>query len=566
MKKIVNLLAFFMLVSVNFNVVLAVDNFKLHPYFDADSEASLLVTSGTYGDEQTAQKAIYHNDVSSPWNFGTYEFATQKFFIYTASSASWQGSQWQTLSGNCPIVFDGYTFPSTSFSPVIFFIAPVSAIYKVNSNFQYKSTQGKATAGATLFQFKAKDGTEVVNMNFGKKYTDNTLLTSDFYVNLHAGDTITFNQTVTLWGDPFCQWTKLQVMGNDNGTAFTSIEANESGFYFDNYLQGTDLSYLNTKITTSETLIGSAVAGTTLGTYPANSIKLFQSAINAAKSFLLNQPNAKQAEINTQLATLSTAYNTFVNSYKSSVIVTENSSEFKVTSGLYLIRLKGTDLYLTAPTEKGTTSLNRTTYQTLRDANVQNCQKWSIQFNKNTEFTNPPRYSFVTGIDGSANWTEEDASLVGHLDEAGNLREKNTSETQVGDEGLYHNFTIYFDGTSYGLNDAGLNRPLNISAVVSGTAVTMNYSTTSPIQFLYEFIPAPNFPNAINQTELNNVKIYSIENGVKIITDKVITVSVYNLAGVQIKKSIVNSEETIDLAKGAYILKYSNTIQKVIVR
>jgi len=556
-----------MLVSVNFNVVLAADNIKLFPYGDADSEASLLVSAGTYGDEQTAQKAICHYDVPSPWKFGTYEFATQKFFIYTASNANWGGSQWQTADiGMCPIVFDGHTFPNAAFSPVIFFIAPVAAIYKVSADFQYQSSQGKSTAGSTLFQFKAKDGTAVVNMNFGKNYTNQNVLTSDFYVNLLAGDTITFNQTCTLWGDPFCQWTKLQVMGNNNGTAFTSTEANESGFYFDDYLQGTDLSYLNAKISTSETLIGSAVSGTTLGTYPASSITLFQSAINAAKNFLLNQPNAKQAEINTQLATLSTAYTTFIKSYKSSVIVTESSTEFKLTSGLYLIRLKGTDLYLTAPTEKGTTTLNRTTYQTLRDANVQNCQKWSIQFNKNTGFTYPSRYSFVSGIDGNANWTEDDASLVGHLDEAGNLRDKNTIETQIGDEGLYHNFTVYYDGTCYGLNDVGLNCPLNISAEVSETAVTMSYTTTSPIQFLYDFIPAPNFPDFIKQTDLNNVKISSINNGVRIITDKTITVSVYTMAGVLIKNCIVNSDESIYLNNGVYIVKYSNTIQKVIVR
>ena len=551
---------------VHFNVILAADNFKLQPYYDADSEASLLVTAGTYGDEQTAQKAIFHNDISSPWKFGTCELATQNFFIYTASNASWQGGQWQTLSGNCPIVIDGHTFPSVTFSPVIFFIAPVAAIYKVSTNFQYQSTQGKATAGTTLFQFKAKDGTSVVNMNFGKNYTNSNVLISEFYVNLHAGDTITFNQTCTLWGDPFCQWTKLQVMGNNNGTVFTSTEANESGFYFDNYLQGTDFSYLNAKIAASETLIGTAVAGTTLGTYPASSINTFRSGINAAKSFLLNQPNAKQAEINTQLATLSTAFITFKNSYKSSVIVTDGSTEIKLTSGLYLIRFKGTDLYLTAPTEKGTTSTNRTSYQTLRDANVQNCQKWNIQFNKNPGFTNPPRYSFVSGIDGNGNWTEDNVSLVGHLDESGNLRDKNTIETQIGDEGLYHNFSVYYDGTSYGLNDVGLNRPLNISAVVSGTTVAMSYTTTGPIQFLYEFIPAPNIPNALNQTELNNVKLISIENGVRIITDKELTVAVYNLAGVLIKNVIVHSDDTIYLTQGAYIFKYSNTIQKVLVR
>jgi len=568
MKKYNFLLALFMLISLNFNLVTATDNYKLHPYGDADSDAGLLVTAGTYTDASTAQKAIYHNDVANPWRVGTYEFATQKFVIYTETTANWGGSQWGSKAGFCPIVFSGQSFMNnSSFSPVIFFIAPTAAIYKVGAIFQYQSTQGKATAGSSLYQFKAKDGTTVVNMNFGKNYTNNTLLTADFYVNLHAGDTITFNQNCTLWGDPFCVWTKLQVMGNNSGVAFTATEANESGFYFDNYLVGTDFSYLNTKIAASETLIGSAVPGTTLGKYPAAAINVFQNAINAAKSFVLNHAAATQMEINGQLATFSTAYKTFTNTYVSSALVTDDAAnEFKLTSGLYLIRLKGTGLYLTAPTAKGTTSTNRTSYQTLRNGDVPNCQKWSIQFNRNSGFTNPARYSFISGIDGVTNWTENDESVIGHLDEAGFFRDKNTFETQIGDEGIYHNFSIYYDGTAYGLTDVGLNTPLNISATVSGETVSMGYGTSGPMLFLYEFISAPNVINALNQAETNNMKIINVENGIRIITDKAAPVSVYNLTGMMVKNCIINSEAVISLTKGAYIVKSGNTIQKVLVR
>jgi hypothetical protein len=557
-----------MLISLNFNLVIAADNYKLHAYGDADSDAGLLVAASKYSDVPTAQKAIYHNDVTTPWRVGTYEFATQKFVIYTETNANWNGSQWGSKTGICPIVYAGQSFMNNSaFSPVIFFIAPDAAIYKVSAIFQYQSTQGKATAGSSLYQFKAKGGTAVVNMNFGKNYTDQSLLASDFYVNLHAGDTITFNQNCTLWGDPFCVWTKLQVLGNNKGLAFTSTEANESGFYFDNYLVGTDFSFLNTKIADSETLIGSAQPGTTLGTYPASAITLFQTAIVAAKNFVLNQPNAKQVDINTQLAKLSTAYATFTKTFKSSVIVADNATaEFKLASGLYNIRLKGTDLYLTAPTAKGNTPPNRAAYQPLRDANVQNCQKWNIQFNLNSGFTNPPRYSFVSGIDVNTDWTEENAFVVGHLDEAGYFRDKNTAETQIGDEGLYHNFTIYYNGAAYGLTDVGLNTPLNMSATVSGETVSMSYETTAPMQFLYEFISAPNSTNALNQIVANNIRILNVENGIRITVGKVAPVSVYSYTGLMIKNCIVNSDVFIALTKGIYIVKSENTIQKVIIR
>jgi hypothetical protein len=58
----------------------------------------------------------------------------------------------------------------------------------------------------------------------------------------------------------------------------------------------------------------------------------------------------------------------------------------------------------------------------------------------------------------------------------------------------------------------------------------------------------------------------NVEDGIRIITDKVAPVSVYNIAGMTVKTCVVNSDEIINLAKGAYIVKAGSTIQKVIVR
>lgn len=569
MKKINLLLALFMLISINFNSILAANNYKLHSYGDADSDAGLLVTAGTYPDALTAQKAIYHYDVASPWKFGNYEIATQKFFIYSATNATWLNSnQWQTTDGKFPLVSDGHTYAnSIDFAPVIVFIAPDAAIYKISATLNYASAN-TVTAGSTLFQFKANGGTSVVDMNFGKFFTaSNRTVASDFYVNMHAGDTITFNQAYTSLGDPYCQWTQLKVSGNNNGVAFNSTDANASGFYYDNYVVTTDFSFLNSKITASETLIGSAVSGTSIGQYFIDAFNPFQTAIEDAKIFVSSQSNATQLDINAQLAILSTAYVTFTNSYISSVIVTDDAlTDNKLASGLYLIRLKGTDLYLTAPTAKGTAAENRTTYQTLRNANVQNCQKWSIQYNQNVGFTDPARYSLVSGIDGAANWSEDNATVVGHLDESGYLRDDNTATTQLGAEGLYHNFTVYYNGTAYGFNEVGFNRPLNISATVSGQTVTMSYGITNPIQFLYEFIAAPNVSTANLQTPANSMKIMNVENGIRVITEKATTLTVYSVAGMKINNYVINSDEVISLVKGAYIVKSNNSIQKVIVR
>ena len=108
MKKTYIFLAFFMLISVNFNVISAADNYKLQPYHDADADAALLVTATM--DLPTAEKAIYHGEVASPWKFGNYATATQKFLIYTDANATWGGTQWSPLSGVCPIVFEGQSY------------------------------------------------------------------------------------------------------------------------------------------------------------------------------------------------------------------------------------------------------------------------------------------------------------------------------------------------------------------------------------------------------------------------------------------------------------------------
>ncbi|MDR0505779.1 MAG: family 43 glycosylhydrolase [Dysgonamonadaceae bacterium] len=305
----------FLLILLNINSIWAANNYKLHDRNNADSDASALVALGVYSSIEAAQRAIYRYEVSySPWKFGDYELATQRFTIYTSANATWNNTQWE---GRVPITMYGESwFPNAAFSPVILFIAPETAIYKVNTTFDFRSANPGNTQGTTLFQFKAKDGSSVEDMNFGKNYTaSNRIQMSDFYVNMREGDTIAFNQTCSVWGDPFCVWSNLQVSGNNAGNAFTEAEAYESGFYFDYYLIAPIFSYLTDKIAAAEALIAMAVPGTTAGTYPVEAIESFQSAIDTAKDFMAQrQTDATQAEINVQLAALTAAYKAFLSS------------------------------------------------------------------------------------------------------------------------------------------------------------------------------------------------------------------------------------------------------------
>jgi len=614
MKKKYFLLAFCMLISLNFNLTQAADNFKLHSYGDSDSDASLLVSAGTYGDAQTAQKAIYHYDVSSPWKFGTYEFATQKFLIYSDETAYWGGTQWQTAEtdGICPIVYDGHSFVNNpDFSPVIFFVAPVSAIYKVNASFQYQSSKGQTTTGSSLFQFKAKDGSAVVDMNFGKNYTDQSVLTSDFYVNLHAGDTITFNQTCTLWGDPFCQWTKLQVLGNDNGYDFTSSEANASGFYFDNYVVATDFSFLNTKIADSETLIASTEQNSIPGTYPQDEISTFRSAIDAAKNFVANRPDATQLEINAQLATLTTAYTVFYNSF----VITVNSdaaNNYKLFSygdadsdAALLIKSKAfSDLQSAQKAivlNDVETPWRLGSYETATQAFLiysEETASWDGSQWQRFDGTCPIVYdghSFVFSADYSP--------VIFFVAPKAAIYLVSTNFQYQSSKGQATEGTNFFQ---FKANDGSPIEDMNFGGYYTqdsptiladffvnlhaGDTIAFNQSCTlwgdpycqwANLQVLgnedgvaYTSAMANGFGSyfdhyagsGINKTEANNMKIISIENGIHIITNKVAPVSIYNIAGVQIKNFIVNSDEVISLVKGAYIVKSGDIIQKVIVR
>jgi len=583
-------------------------NFKLHSSGDADSDAALLVAAATYGDAQTAEKAIYHNDVATPWKFGTFESTTKNFFVYTPANANWNGgAQWQTLNdGTSPLVWDGHSFQNNNgFSPVIFFVAPEAAIYKVSTKFEYQSGNGD-TKGSTLFQFKAKGGTSVVNMNFGANYTANDRThAQDFFVNLLAGDTITFNQACTVWGDPYCQWTKLQVTGDNNGVVFTPAEANASGFYFDNYVVVTDFSFLNAKIADSETLMGAST--NKIGAYLANATTTFQSAIDAAKSFVLNQSGAPQLDINAQLATLSSAYTTFANSYvglnnyrlypygdivsDANVLVAAGTYGDTQTAEKALVHNDAASPwkfgnYETA-TQKfliytGTNSYWQGTQWVSAQTNGVSPIVWDgHSFVNNADFS--PAFLFVAPVDAifkvntkfeyqSANgdtqgstffqFKANDGSSVVNMNFGANYTANDRTHESDFFVNLHAGDTIIFNQTATVWGDPFCQwTQLNVMRDNSGVAFTSTDATASGSYFNYYDVHT-----ALNQSGVNNLKIIAIENGIRIITDRVAAVSVYNLAGMTVKKCIVNSDEVISLTQGAYIVKSGNTIQKVIVR
>lgn len=613
MKKINFLLALFMLISVSFNAAQAADNNKLHPWGDADSDASSLVNAGTYTDAQTAQKAIYHSDVASPWKFGSYEFATQKFLIYTDATANWDGGQWGRLDGICPIVWEGHSFVNNAdFSPVIFYVAPANAIYKVSAGFQYQSTHGEATAGSSLFQFKAKDGSSVVDMNFGKNYTDQTVLNSDFYVNLHAGDTITFNQTCTLWGDPYCGWTKLQVMGNDNGIAFTSAEANLSGFYFDNYVVAADFSFLNAKIVASEALIVSTEQNSIKGTYPPAEIAKFQSAIDAAKGFVINKPNATQLEINAQLATLTTAFTVFstkfvitvqpdaANNYKLfGYGDADSDAQLLVNAGTYGDATTAQKAIVhnevASPWKFGTYEFATQKFLIYSDATAtwdggqwgslnNDCPivwngytfVFAADFSPVIFFVAPKaaiylvstnfKYQSTHGSDTSGSdffqFKSNDGTPLVDMNFGGSYDQNNTAIPTDFFVNLHAGDTISFNQTATLWGDPFCQWVnLQVMGNENGVAYTQAMATGSGIYF-------NNYPevSGINQTQSTSLKILTVNNGIRVITDKAASVSVYNIAGMAVKKCIVNSDEVISLNQGVYIVKSGTTIRKVIVK
>jgi len=581
-------------------------NYKLHAYGDADSDAALLVAANAYGDAQTAQKAIYHNDVATSWKFGTYETSTQKFVIYTPANATWkEGSQWQTLNdGTSPLVWDGRSFNhNNGFSPVIFFVAPEAAIYKVSTIFDYLSSDAN-TKGSTLFQFKAKGGTSVVNMNFGGNYTaNNRTLTSDFFVNLLQGDTITFNQSGTIWGDPYCQWTKLKVTGDNNGTIFTTTEANASGFYFDNYVVVTDFSFLNTKITDSETLLG--LSNNKIGTYLAGSITSFQNAIDAAKSFVLNQSGATQLEINAQLAALSSAYTTFSGSYvgldnyrlypygdivsDANVLVAAGTYTDTQTAEKAIVHNDITSNWKFGQYE---TETQKFLIYTKDNSKWEENKQW-VSINNTSpfvwdghSFVNNAAFSPVVFFIAPVAAIYKVNTIIeyqsGNGDSQGfdffqfkandgtpvvnmNFGKNYTAADRTHASDFYVNLhagdTIAFNQTATVWGDPFCQwTKLQVMRDNGGVAYTATDATASGLYFNHYEV------TALDQIGTTKMKITNVENGIRITLDKAAPVSVYNLAGMTVKNCNVNSEAFISLARGAYIVKSGTAIQKVIVK
>ena len=394
--------------------------------------------------------------------------------------------------------------------------------------------------------------------------------------------------TTGSWQDIDFTFTSGATLGGSQGLFF-----NDGVGYIDNWemyvvlpqlASQAEKDALNARITAATDLLNTTPEGDAPGKYTTANRTILQNLITSSTT-LYNNSSALDVEVNNASSDLASAMLTYQNS-RNSVIVTDDAADpYRLVSGFYLIRLKGTDLYLTAPSVRGVDGGNgegnqyRTSYQTLRDKNVQNCQKWNIQYN--SVLPDPVRYSFVSGIDGATNWTESDATVVGHLDDAGRFRDGNTVYSQADPYGKFHNYTVRYDGTAFGLWNVGANRSLNLSATVSGETVTTTYAWNNTVEYLYDFIAAPNLVDALNNNAMVN-KVTTFVRDNKVVSNfnldaaTEVSISLYNMNGMLIEssKSIGQSGKNervmnTPLSAGAYMVRTSIdgkfTVSKIIL-
>ncbi len=298
--------------------------------------------------------ALAKND-GDPWKFqayivdgGTY----QDFTTYNSSNSNRSScNTWYGLGTWLFIGEDGTIHPSTTKAPAIVFVAPADAVYNLQAEFH--RTQFNTSAPVQLYmrsRFLAS-GTEqvdtasyIVSVPFGyPASTYSEPASMDYYVNLHAGDRITFELDCYTGGrnsSCLCMIDEFSITSRSyaDGPLFTVDDVPSTAYLYDPYSLG-DKTELTALVDSANVLVEQTAGqvGDGEGLYDADLLATLQSTLETANA-LIAADDAVQVDIDEQERLLGDAISAYADSRRPYELVIR---------GVHGIRIAGTDKHLT---------------------------------------------------------------------------------------------------------------------------------------------------------------------------------------------------------------------------
>ncbi|HEY6913679.1 MAG TPA: LamG-like jellyroll fold domain-containing protein [Paludibacter sp.] len=302
-----------------------------------------------------------------------------------------------------------------------------------------------------------------------------------------------------------------------------------------------DFTALNTKIAQCQTVANSAQIGTTAGLYRQTAVDSLNTAISVAQA-LVTENKANQFVIDTRTQLLSVSYDTFI----ASKIITVNA----LAEGKYYIKVNDT-YFVTNP---GTSVIANGTAPSVANGGMSTTQlsdsTQCFNFSFVTALT-PPRYSIYSC--NNENGTHR------HITETGVYQ-----ATWGSADNAWRTFNIYFDGTAYAIRLAGSAGTTYWSWDATNKKVVKGAATP---QYIFKLLPFG--ISGVNDINSNGVKVSTVNNAILVTSENKVTVSVFNLTGIQIARVAVNGTQSIPMKSGLYIVKVdgaASVVSKIMVK
>ncbi len=345
----------------------------------------------------------------------------------------------------------------------------------------------------------------------------------------------------------------------------TMAEKIEDLEYAYNYGGDGDFTALKALIAEYRAIASGADVGENMGQYPEAAIFEFEDAIFVAQD-LVDDNKGSQYLIDAAVKKLEDAYVTFM-AAAVSIIVT-STSECALESGIYYV--KAGKYYLTAPVGAVNNTYLTMSKKLENPELLNNRQTWNVQFNAIEAAANPARYSFVSCLDD--NWT----TATIHMDELGRVKlgGLDATESTTGDNHIWRNHSIYYNGTAYAI----VNVKNNTSLVFKGTentdgSIKTEYSTSADKKFIFDIVKLADDKTSIKPNSASSSAIV-YDGGNMIVLEGINAgslIKVYDFSGRMLKQVKANaSREEINIQKGMYIVKVQTSeasfARKVVIR